>query len=1224
MSAPSSEPLGWDDQFIPETGNPLSALDAYDNKCVFLTGATGFVGKVIVEKMLRSTNVRKVFLLVRPRKGSTADARMMQEIVGSEIFTRCKTEMGEANFQTMARAKLHAIAGELTMEKCGISDEDLALLYREVDSIIHCAAIVDFNERLDRAIELNTMGSLRMLQIAKNCAHCSAFVHVSTCYVNSNRSGYIEEKLYPLGFDIDEMLKRIQSLPSSDLEKIADTGILREWPNTYTFTKAMTEQLLVKNRGNVPLAIVRPSIVGCAWREPVPGWVDVISAAGAVYLAAGLGVLRFLPGSPKSIADVVPVDYVANSILSAIPTIWGKNAFMVSHSATGAEFPMTWELPATSMVKWFQTHPLQARVAPSKFRFIQSPQEYQIQFFLNYSVPSSILNVLAPFGTKAHQATAAQFSKLVFKVRVLVESFKHFVSHEWLFDNSSCRAMFANLVEGQKAVFPLDLSQSMDWVAYNNHFAYGMSKFILREEITDIKTPALSNKYVELHTQHHNYFTPSQPGLLRKLAPDTFWAGDMMKAHTAAGYPPVRPVREMSKIILACPAVVDALKHEVAHNLHGSNSMEKAEGRARAIIERMFGTTKLPAIAGLGVTLRKLLKRLYQSVRVDTAAFAKIKEIAQNGPLVFTPTHRSYVDFLIVSYVCFVCQLPIPFIAAGEDFLGILFIRWIFRLSGAFFLRRSFLGEEDKLYSAIFKEYVAQVLGDGQSLEFFIEGTRSRSGKMLQPKLGLLSIVNAAYFDGQIEDVTYVPITINYEKTLEGEMYSSELEGSKKMRESLKNLLAASSSLLNVNFGTISVVVGQPLSLKGYTEALTDEVRVYGRLNEIQTSPFVDDSKHGGTQADSSREFDPFQNKDDRRYLARRLAYRIIHELTKGNEVCPTHMVATLLLMYRQGVTTQNLASRVAWLADEIALRGGRLCNYEAEYKEGKHGLLESALTLLGRVVKRHRVDFVEPAILNRQEYSNMLVLGHYRNKLVHYFYPEGLWAVALYSFGNEQIEQGVGQAALIKEVRFLHSLLSREFTWKENPDQAEDFEVMLQGMLAKGLFRLTNGQKVEVASSGETHFSFLCALYWPFVDSYYVAVMILFSLQPDREMEEKLLLQRTQWLATTLYHESMLCFYESCSTETLSNAFDVLSKWGVIELTTKKYAKSSSKFAKAKQGTYKSVKLTPAFQKEEAVQQLLDRIGRLRKQPARTSAHPTGPLFRRNLVADIPILAKM
>jgi glycerol-3-phosphate O-acyltransferase len=151
-------------------------------------------------------------------------------------------------------------------------------------------------------------------------------------------------------------------------------------------------------------------------------------------------------------------------------------------------------------------------------------------------------------------------------------------------------------------------------------------------------------------------------------------------------------VADMIGDVLGSEGVRVALRDEVENGLHGSRSEEQAEARAKAIAQRMFAGDSTEVFLGFAIFLRKLWRRLYDVIRVDTTHMERIRELSKKGSVVLLPTHRSYMDFLVVSFVCFCCKLPLPFIASGEDFLGILFVRYIFRQSRAFFLRRSFLG----------------------------------------------------------------------------------------------------------------------------------------------------------------------------------------------------------------------------------------------------------------------------------------------------------------------------------------------------------------------------------------------------------------------------------------------------------------------------------------------------------------------------------------------------
>jgi glycerol-3-phosphate O-acyltransferase len=143
-----------------------------------------------------------------------------------------------------------------------------------------------------------------------------------------------------------------------------------------------------------------------------------------------------------------------------------------------------------------------------------------------------------------------------------------------------------------------------------------------------------------------------------------------------------------------------------------------------------------------------------------------------NIPIVLVPTNRSYIDFLIVSYIFFAYKLKLPYVVSDEAFLSMRLIPFLIRSSGAFFYRKKSY-KTSKIYKAIFYEYIQRILIKGNNLEFFIEGTRSRTGKILQPEFEVLDIIMETTLQNKLTDVCLVPLTINYEKVLEGDTFPS-------------------------------------------------------------------------------------------------------------------------------------------------------------------------------------------------------------------------------------------------------------------------------------------------------------------------------------------------------------------------------------------------------------------------------------------------------------------
>lgn len=300
------------------------ALDlhgAFSGKSVFFTGVTGFVGKVFLYMLLKNfPDLKTVYVLIRTKKGQTPMDRF-RDVLKSECFAPLKTAVGDVEFNRRMSLVV-PVAGDITEDRLGIDAAVYSELCDKVNFITHLAATVDFQEKLNLSVEMNTLGALRVVAFAHKCKNLDAVVHTSTCYVNWARDGRenpVKEQLYPLPFDAEAMCKHILSLhPSQVAKESAELLSKYNFPNTYTFTKSMGEHLVKKNKGRLPLSIVRPSIIGCSYRDPCPGWVDALTAAGGLFLTVGLGIVSEFEVNPNFIADIVPVDHVCSIIIKAL------------------------------------------------------------------------------------------------------------------------------------------------------------------------------------------------------------------------------------------------------------------------------------------------------------------------------------------------------------------------------------------------------------------------------------------------------------------------------------------------------------------------------------------------------------------------------------------------------------------------------------------------------------------------------------------------------------------------------------------------------------------------------------------------------------------------------------------------------------------------------------------------------------------------------------------
>ncbi len=235
----------------------------------------------------------------------------------------------------------------------------------------------------------------------------------------------------------------------------------------------------------------------------------------------------------------------------------------------------------------------------------------------------------------------------------------------------------------------------------------------------------------------------------------------------------------------------------------------KIHKEADAYLDEIAANYSPAIIRILSLAVKWLINIMFEGVTVNIEVLNKARSMAQKGPLILVPCHKSHIDYLILSYVLYHNNMPCPHVAAGKN-LSFWPLGPVFRTAGAFFIRRTFRGAV--LYSRVFTEYVNKLIEEGFNLEFFIEGGRSRTGKLLQPKLGLLSILLNAYKEGACEDMIFVPVYIGYDRVPEESSYMYELEGGEKKPESLLQIIKAR-KILTKRYGIIYIQFHEPISL---------------------------------------------------------------------------------------------------------------------------------------------------------------------------------------------------------------------------------------------------------------------------------------------------------------------------------------------------------------------------------------------------------------------------
>lgn len=461
-------PTNGNDCDIPNNRSSISSF--YNDKSIFITGASGFMGKVLVEKLLRSCpGLKAIYVLLRPKKNVDPQTRLC-ELLKSKIFDRVKEI--DANLIK----KVIVIPGDIVYQDMGISSTDIETLVEDVSIVFHSAATVKFDEPMKRSISFNTLGTRNMLDLCRKMKKLEAFVHVSTAYCNCDRVD-IEEKFYPIGVKYTKIIELNEWMDDETLE-ILTPKLLGNRPNTYTYTKALAEALLLEESGQLPVSIVRPSIVSAAWREPYPGWVDNINGATGLVLAAGKGALRTMLYKKEACADLIPVDVVINAMIAIAWQTAKKrsNTIPIYNCTSGTLNTLRWGEFRGLLYPFLLKYPSQQLLRYPGGDFTQSNRYNEIRWVILHYAPAYFVDAFRMLCFKK-----PIMARIYNKLRIATKTFEYFTTHHWNFQATNLIQLAETLESIDQKEFHFDV-RDLEWKAYWEIYILGIRKFVLKED----------------------------------------------------------------------------------------------------------------------------------------------------------------------------------------------------------------------------------------------------------------------------------------------------------------------------------------------------------------------------------------------------------------------------------------------------------------------------------------------------------------------------------------------------------------------------------------------------------------------------------------------------------------------------------------------------------------------------------------------------------------------
>ncbi|MCG8568014.1 MAG: 1-acyl-sn-glycerol-3-phosphate acyltransferase [Desulfobacterales bacterium] len=454
--------------------------------------------------------------------------------------------------------------------------------------------------------------------------------------------------------------------------------------------------------------------------------------------------------------------------------------------------------------------------------------------------------------------------------------------------------------------------------------------------------------------------------------------------------------------------------------------------------------------------LNWIFKNIFDDLMVNQEELNRMREKYAEAPLILVPCHKSHLDYLLLPYIMFENNMPCPHIAAGKN-LSFWPLGPLFRRGGAFFLRRTFKGAE--LYAKIFGGYLEQLLREGFNIKIYIEGGRSRTGKLLPPKPGGLAMMIRAYLDGACDNLYFVPIFVGYDRVLEEDAYLKEIEGGKKSPETLKGLISTR-KFLKKKYGKVYVRFDEPISIRDYISDKNIDLKRVG-----------------------SKEYMNF---------VKGFGYKLIDSINQKTVATPHGILASAILNCRgNSFSSKQVMVRVNTYMNLLTHHNAELS--DTLVMDPDNTLKAVTQTFLSRKFIE-LIDEDEDEISAETNFvvkqNKRAILDYYKNSVISFFVPSAYTAIAILEIDRFKFSP----SDLLRRYKFLQTMFTDEFSFNEDITCEEQISRSLKGFVNEGILVPDTHRPdlFNLTSKGLRKLKWIAAFMAPFFQSYHTTLLYL------------------------------------------------------------------------------------------------------------------------------------